>query len=546
MSLRCMRACAMLATSLLTSCSALVGLPRVATEESPLACANGTDDDLDGEVDCADPSCAARCWDGLSLGEPSTAGCFADEARGLMYQLHAEEDGEHVRCEPDDLIVPCEPGTRFVPGAPACAAPGVACSEHVWPAESVPAQHVFPGARAGDGTLERPWATVAEALEAVPEGGTILLSAGTHASPGVVSSSVVIRGVCPTRTTILGVLRVEAGDVAIEDLTVQGGADPAELALEVLGGGRVSARGIVVDGAVEATGASAAVTLEDAWVRTSSSVGVWAQEGARVALVETVVAATNDGVRVSSGELEILAARIAGTSGVGLALEREGRATSVRGLVVEPLAGNGIELGCEGGAERCAVLEDVKVHYAIPTASAGDGIVVRAGDVHLWRTYVIRTQRAGLRIGAATVRLEDSWVEGSVEAAGILVEAGGFLVAIRTYVWDHGRVGIVVERDGLLTGSSLEVAGAPPGSIASECILARTGSTLLLEDFRLRTCEVCGLDLEPDLAGLSLGRGVIEGNTRGVCLQGSASYDIGELTTQVTYRGNSSNLLRTR
>ena len=84
----------------LAGCTLVAGLPSVQPEESAPACANGVDDDLDGETDCADRSCRDFCWEGEGLQPPAASPCFEDEECVFAYRL-LSFDSRYARCESD-------------------------------------------------------------------------------------------------------------------------------------------------------------------------------------------------------------------------------------------------------------------------------------------------------------------------------------------------------------------------------------------------------------------------------------------------------------
>ncbi|MCB9593444.1 MAG: hypothetical protein H6719_11990 [Sandaracinaceae bacterium] len=517
----------------LAGCTLVTGLPSVEPEESAAACANGTDDDLDGAVDCADDSCHAFCWDGSLVVAPAVTECFSDGPLGLAFRV-VDTDGRHQRCEPDpDPAQRCGGGEHRVPGAIDCRPPGAACPEGEWPAVTeggVPLLHVRPGATGGDGSEAAPFGTIAEALAVAPLGARVLLARGEHDAPGELTRRVELRGACANETTVRGPLVVEADGVVLSNLRLVAG--DAGHALEVHAA--TDADGLRVEGTVWVEGARLALT--DAMVIAGEGVAVTARDGARLELVE-VTASGESGVDVEASTLWARSVAIRETVGTGLRLGAGASTDEAAGLVLEPAAGVGVELACDEGAERCAELEDLIVRFPAGLPASGRGVVARSGHARLRRAYLARTLQSGLDVEAAVVELEDSTVEAAEAGGGIRVGPDGEVLAVRVFLRNDRPRGLVVEEGGRFTSIDLDVLGSDRTATGDICVEAAEGSSLWMTRFVLESCGVCGLRVDRGV-DLVLRDGLIARSSRGACIGRGAEYAVGELTSTVSYRDN--------
>ena len=142
------------------------------------------------------------------------------------------------KCAPAlPALLGCPAGERQPYGASACAPLMPCAQDQEWPPAPAAGEvaYVRPGAQ-GDGRTEAaPLGSIAAAL-ADPRGvDTIVLSAGVHPSADLEGRTVRLRGVCPSRTTVLaadGPLRIDGGDVRIEGLRLEREAGVALIARE--------------------------------------------------------------------------------------------------------------------------------------------------------------------------------------------------------------------------------------------------------------------------------------------------------------------------
>ncbi len=545
---------ASVAVSPLASCTAVLNLPTAAPEEGPL-CNDMIDNDLDGETDCADPSCLASCEGGIDF-LPATSGCFRDEELDLAYGTVAAMAGGGQRCEAR-LVAPdaCAGDARFLPGARACRAPGSACGAGVSPAD-VGGVYVRAGAVGGDGSDEHPFGTIEEALSALDEEPSrfdedlVLLGPGEFVAPAAITRRVELRGVCPSATRVLGTLRVEASGVSLADVTVQ--AEDGDAALEVWGDD-AHARGVVLVGAVRVDAERGAASLElvDAWVRADHAIGVEAANGGALALAATLIDAGDTGLRSVGGALSLRGVAVRGTTRVGLELRPGDAPHELRGVHLEPRRGVGVDLECGSSTTLCGTLDDVSVD-----GSRREGVLrglrIASASVTIRRLYLSQLRGSGLELVGARARLEDSWLETiqdtSVNAGdgiGVRVGADARLDAARVLIYRFGSRGLLIDPHASANVVQLDVIGrGRADGIDSIGIEVSARGQLDALGFRLHDCGYAGLRVDGDGVINQLVEGLIENNACGTLLAAAANPSIGVLTSSVIYRDNDVNLCR--
>ncbi len=109
-------------------------------------------------------------------------------------------------CEPFPAGIPrCEGATTLRPGERACTPIGSPCSADEWSTmlpDDAPIAFVRSGATGGNGTRARPFGTLAEAVNAIADGGTIALGAGRFDGVQLDRRSIAIVGKCAPETSI--------------------------------------------------------------------------------------------------------------------------------------------------------------------------------------------------------------------------------------------------------------------------------------------------------------------------------------------------------
>jgi hypothetical protein len=199
------------------------------------------------EIAAPDGSC-------VRPGVPPT-GC----AEGFVH------DGEYT-CEPRLPVAACSPGEIAIPGDDACR-PVMPCGGGTWgdiPVE--PGAHYVDASYTGvdsDGTQQRPWTRIQQALEAVPTGTLVAIARGTYAEDiWLWDKSARIWGVCPAEVEIVG-----TGAEASTVLVGHAGASASEL------------HGVAVTGpnAGVAVSGVAGVWLDRLWVHDTGNQGLAVQ-----------------------------------------------------------------------------------------------------------------------------------------------------------------------------------------------------------------------------------------------------------------------------
>lgn len=503
----------------LVGCSVAVDLPSIGDEESEAACSNGIDDDLDGEMDCADPACALFCFDGDSVVAPTLTPCFVDEANALAWRMVGTEP---PRCEPDpDRVVPCGPGEHLPPGAESCRRVGDLCPE-TWPTvpEEAAAIFVRAGAVDGDGTREAPLGSLADALARATPGVHVVLAAGRYeAAP--IATQVVVVGACAAQVEIAGTLEIARGaEVRLSNLTLSG--------LQV--DGKLDAEGVWVDGSTEIIGEAAFVGSH--FVRD----GV----GAAMSVVgaATVTASTFDvdetGI-FGGGDVVLRGVAIRGSAASALTLD--GHAT-LRGVLMELGGGAGLASHCAAPeGEVCAVLDHVVIRPAHDRANELGLDLHGPSDVR--HTIVSNPRISGIASRAA-LRLEDVIVEYSV-GIGLRLDDGADVVGVRVVLHENLDRGVRASAGSRARFIDLRVRGITRIGTTQSCLELEGdfGATR----FVVTECPLCGLLLSRDTE-LLLTDGLIADSLRGVCLPRRSTLSLADLTTQVTYRDNQTNVFR--
>ncbi|MBX3247748.1 MAG: hypothetical protein KF901_11265 [Myxococcales bacterium] len=508
-----------LVLALAPACSLSLGLPTSEPEESLRACSNGIDDDLDGEVDCADPSCRAFCWDGSALRGPMMTPCFTDDAHALAFSAF----GSPTRCEPASEVA-CPAGAHLLPGAEACRRVGDACPDgDAWPSigDARVTWYVRPGATGGDGSEDAPWGSLREALDAASAGDRVLLGAGTF-DAAVVDRAVELRGVCAGGTIVRGTLHVEAPGVELAELTVEAesvavvaGAEMHGVAIEARGGLRVE------DG-VRASLVGSRLERGDAVV-----VDVGAE--ARLELVASSVRGGDVGIRSAGGALALRGVAVRGTRERGIVAEG---AVSMDGALLEPTGGAAADVRCDA-SDACA-LDYVVVRAAPGLVEGTRGLVVRGAAT------VTHSVFTGAEIGVeveGSLRLEDSIVE-QADRAGIAVSPGAALVVTRTLFFDNRFRALSVGVGASATLLDVEARGIARIGTTEACVEVFEGASLGATSFLFGACGLCGMRLVGPEIELILRDGMVAQNARGVCLVEGASPTVAELTSRVTYLEN--------
>jgi len=210
----------------------------------------------------------------------------------------------HEGCEPILPSQACAPGELAVPGDSACR-PVWPCAPGDWgdiPVEES-TEHVdgsYPGADS-DGSADRPWTTIGDALAAAEPGAVVAIAAGIYPEDvAIAGKPVVLWGVCPDEVAITGT-----------------GATPSVSIFDDASG--TVLRGLAIEGGgmgVQLWGAKD-VLLEGLWVHDTANRGIdiaTTSGGSSCTLRSSLIEATHEaGVFVSAGNVSVEATAVRGT-----------------------------------------------------------------------------------------------------------------------------------------------------------------------------------------------------------------------------------------
>ena len=332
---------------------------------------------------------------------------------------------------PTDKPPACPDGQALFPGESACAPIGAACPAGDWP-EGLPASgvtYVRPDAEAGgDGSVDNPFTTVAEALTVAEAGSVIALSKGVHQGVFGPEIPITLRGACAGGTTLEqsdpdsdSATVLINNDVALSDLTIRGDS----LGI-VVGGGQLTLEGVEIAD-VTSIGLRVAVGVVSGSrvvVRRTASDGsghfgngIYAEYGAQVTLEQVLVEDSHDfGMVVWDAstvvDLQDAAVRATGpspASGNGDGICLFGGEVKLRRAVVE----DNEDAGIYAQETSHVDLEDVVVRrtrFRSSDKHAGEGIwIERGAELDGRRVFVDDSYLAGVAAfdQGSRLRIED-------------------------------------------------------------------------------------------------------------------------------------------
>jgi hypothetical protein len=422
-----------------------------------------------------------------------------------------ERDGV-ATCEPtpSGASTTCTGATYRLPGATACVAIDEGCGSDPFPTIVVPdgasVAYVSAGATAGDGTRERPFGSITEALAA---DRVILVAAGTYEGTLDLPTGVVLAGVCAERVIVrasagLPAIVSRAGTATIESLTVQGEH------VGVQTNGATTLRGVAILGVraagIAAIGAGASLDTERTVIRDTRTEGgrlgrgVALELGASARLARVVIEGSHDGGLAATGGtivLEDVAIRgtlpnDAGRFGSALAAF-DGANLTIDRLAIEGASESGLLLDGVVARVRDVVVRDVASEASMEN---GSGIFVRAADVTIERAWIERASRAGLAVYAASdVHVSDVVVDATrasgVHAVGIGV-VDSMVEVDRALVRDVLYAGVLAAGSATVVARDLVVRGVGISGDVGDGVLAGAGASLSLERFLLEGAAVVG------------------------------------------------------
>ena len=316
-----------------------------------------------------------------------------------------------------------------------------------------------------DGTEARPFATIAAALRAAPDGAVIQLAAGDYSETVVLDRALVLQGRGPFRTRLL------APDSS------RWPADPEDPVVSLRGAGLAELRALAIEGGAVGVDVIGAAVPADGETWRDPGPGP-AHRLVEVALRGQYVAA----LRVRGGRVSFVGGELldTGLARVGLGVECWGSRLELRGLLLRRAGHRGIELR----ASR-ALLDGLDVEASGASAvQALDGslVTVRGGRYSGQRGSAFFAGNAFLRLEG--VRLDGNEY-GVLGARGARIELDG------GEVLDQRVAGIA------LVNATASVRGTHIARGGTEAGLSALQSTapVLIEDARIDDPGVNGVHL---------------------------------------------------
>lgn len=411
-----------------------------------LAGCSGSGGAADGGVDAGAPD-AAWTLDPPAPPAPLAAPVMTPCPAGWR---EVAAPGAPVECDPwpEAGEEACGVDEAHFPGEPGCARVGGACPVGDW-AEALPGDrpvvYVRPGASAGgDGSAGAPFATIAEAITAVPDGGVVALAKGSYDEAVQLRGGVALWGACVAETFVAST----SASASAATIGVTGAG--AELRNLRVGGARP---GIWV------AGASRSLVVEDVIVAGATRGGVIAGNGARLTATSLVVRDTQPAA--------------GGTFGTGIEVTAGAQLELTRGAVERSR-----DLGMYAGGATVA-LTSVVFRDTLGQVSPdgyGFGLEVGAGaEASLTAVAVERNRGVGLFVyDGAVVSVTDVVVRATAGAGptqqngrGVTVQDGGEVIATRLLLAENrelglwaGGVGTRVTLDDVVVRDTLTAGGA--------------------------------------------------------------------------------------
>ena len=305
---------------------------------------------------------------------------------------------------PADL---CGPGLMALPGETTCR-PIADCGSGQWGNLPVDGQTQYvDGAYQGssDGTAERPWSTIQNAIDAAPPGGMVAVAAGQYVEGvRIEEKPVALWGRCPE---LVQLSYLEDSSALRIDGTAVSGSSVHQLAVAGLGYG-VSIRG------------TEDVVLERLWIHHSerSALALVGTEGPITATLRSSLLATNgrSAVIADGPQTTLIIEQSVVREGVATGALQDGvGVTSQRGAHVS-VTGSVIEhnqwVGIQGVGGHLDVVDSViRFTHPLPSGEAGIGILVYYDEGTSPALTVVGSElagntRAGIAVEGGTLEMD--------------------------------------------------------------------------------------------------------------------------------------------
>ena len=291
------------------------------------------------------------------------------------------------------------------------------------------------------GSASAPHSSIQDAVDAVGDGGVVLVGPGNYGHGVLVSKSISLHGLCAAEVAITGVVQFDSPDLD----------DVASAGLAIVGAAGIDISGITVSSPAAGIVVSAAqdVSLRDIAVQDSAGFGIVEGSGSSLKLQNVWV---HD---VQSGE-------VLWKEGLGLWIEG-GAVLKGTGCLIEDT--NGVGVTAKGQTTVVSLEETVIRATALKAMSDQvSGVWLRDKAHALLSRCVLEGNRGGglTAVTGAVVEMEDSVVRGGSVGGpewpglGVAVYAGASATVNDSVVGDMSGMGAIVSNP----GSKLDVAGS--------------------------------------------------------------------------------------
>ena len=382
----------------------------------------------------------------------------------------------------------------------------------------------------GDGSRERPGRTIAAVLPLVPEGGRLVLAAGTYDEPLHLTTGIEVVGRCPSMVTITGVQDAYLPTV----VWVEGAANAAVRSLTITGDGS----GVLASDVV-------GLTVERVRVRAAATVGIYVLRSEAVHLDHVLVAHTRPhesgaygrGLNVQGvSRVTVTGSAFVGNRDAGILVLGEGAVVEASGDLVEAtdppsdgMTGYGVSVteGARAVLSDCALMRN----HAAAIFAHGQGSEVEA--------------RGSLAAGTRPRPFDDSF------GVGILMEGQASGTLLGNAVIDNRDAGLSLREmgdHGTVTGNlvagtrqpetsegngyGISISGGGPVRVEGNALTANHTTGLVVADGAV--VEAVGNLVEgtlPDEPNAQFGFGILIEGGSDVALHGNAV--VGNLVTGV-------------
>ncbi|MBL8678934.1 MAG: hypothetical protein JNK05_07195 [Myxococcales bacterium] len=373
----------------------------------------------------------------------------------------------------------------------------------------MPVRYVQSGASAGgDGSESAPFASINEAIAAVPDNTVLLVGAGTF-GPVTIARPVVIRGRCATSTRIEAQMAPSALDVRamgarVEGVTLAGGS--AAVRVEAASSLALS-NAVVRDATGHGVHSSGALSLDDVWItaiadRAEASFGVLVDAGEATIVETSVTSVARIGVSVRSRatvrDVVVVDAGAAAMSGVTAGVElRDGAAQLERVAVI-----GSKQYGVLAAQASSLIANDLFVARTIANSAAGTGRGVDtegASEATVRRLSCERNANGCfLHFSRALSTVEDVVVRAAGRSPYGLYFSAGTARITRADIGGVLGSSVVATRGAQVTIGDLFVRDGATASNAPALVAAQNTGVLTVDRARLGEASTVGAALGAD------------------------------------------------